>query len=425
MKNISKVMLLLVLLCCLSSCNVKYHENSFFSNGILDEELLPKLPEPDAQSMLFVEGNGITENTVYVSSNEETEEDYFQKVLEYTSSLEFEHYGTIHNIKQSFPILGVDPTYYYHSTSILSSLLPSNYYFEEENSYILAYSNGDLKFDADGTNQYIDDAHMIRVCKTPGEYNNDEFTFDYDYYIEFANEPMLWLDDDKQVKTLNTFVMYDYGMHIEGQVTTLLDGNLIWFNLKDYGIDKLFAGDELVIEYTGEYIYEECYPGNVAADLMNIRSIEVIEADIVEFTVSAIPGNDELDLVPVDSKYSNYILSNDGYVISENGTFKKYDEYPERTILYASLPKSANSIRIDGLYDYNPNLSSDNNDENGFYYGESCTPVVKDYKEPTCQEEGYEIIGCTACDAIYETIVLPIIECQYEDNKCKWCGKEI
>ena len=219
--------------------------------------------------------------------------------------------------------------------------------------------------------------------------------------------------------------MYDYGMHIEGQVTTLLDGNLIWFNLKDYGIDKLFAGDELVIKYTGEYIYEECYPGNVAADLMNIRSIEVIEADIVEFTVFAIPGSDEFDLVPVDSKYSNYILSNDGYVISEDGTFKKYDEYPERTILYASLPKSANSIRIDGLYDYNPNLSSDNNDENGIYYGESCTQVVKDYKEPTCQEVGYEIIGCTACDAIYETIVLPIVECQYENNKCKWCGKEI
>lgn len=59
MKNILKVMLLLVSLCFLSSCNVKYHENSFFSNGILDKKLLPKLPEPDAQSMLFVEGNGI------------------------------------------------------------------------------------------------------------------------------------------------------------------------------------------------------------------------------------------------------------------------------------------------------------------------------------------------------------------------------
>ena len=205
MKKNLTLLMLLCSICCLSSCEAKYHENSFFSNDILTEELLPELPEPDANSMLFVEGNGVTENIVYVSSDKETEEEYFQRVLEYTSSLGFKHYGTIHNIKQSFPILGMDPTYYYHSTSMLSSLLPSNYYFEEENSYILAYSNGDLKFDADMTNQYIDDAHMIRVCKTPGEYDNDEFTFDYDYYIEFANEPMLWLDNDKQVKTLNTF----------------------------------------------------------------------------------------------------------------------------------------------------------------------------------------------------------------------------
>lgn len=158
----------------------------------------------------------------------------------------------------------------------------------------------------------------------------------------------------EEVHTLNAFVMYDYGMHIEGQVTTLLDGNLIWFNPKDYGIDTLVAGDELVIKYTGEFIYEASYPGNVVADLMHIQSIEVIEADIVEFTVSAVPGSDELNLVPVDSKYNNYKLLNEGYVVSQDETFKKYDQYPENTILYASLPKTTGSIRIDGLYDYNP-----------------------------------------------------------------------
>ena len=158
----------------------------------------------------------------------------------------------------------------------------------------------------------------------------------------------------EEVHTVNTFVMYDYGMHIEGQVTTLLDGNLIWFNPKEYGIDTLVAGDELVIKYTGKFICEESYPGNVAADLMHIQSIEVIEADIVEFTVSAVPGSDELNLVPVDSKYNNYNLSNEGYVVSQEETFKKYDQYPENTILYASLPKTTGSIRIDGLYDYNP-----------------------------------------------------------------------
>ena len=41
-------------------------------------------------------------------------------------------------------------------------------------------------------------------------------------------------------------------------------------------------------------------------------------------------------------------------MLSLDETFKKYDEYPENTILYASMPKTTGSIRVDGLYDYNP-----------------------------------------------------------------------
>lgn len=189
-----------------------------------------------------------------------------------------------------------------------------------------------------------------------------------DYKLYYFNNETLYESLDKvnyndfvtsvppidEVHTSNVFVMYDYGMHISGEFTTLLDGNLIWFNPKDYGIDTLVAGDELVIKYTGKFICTESYPGSVNADLMNIQSIEVIEADIVEFTVSAVPGSDKLDLVPVDSKYNNYNLSNGGYVVSQDKTFKKYDQYPENTILYASLPKTTGSIRVDGLYDYNP-----------------------------------------------------------------------
>lgn len=158
----------------------------------------------------------------------------------------------------------------------------------------------------------------------------------------------------EEVHTTNVSVMYDYGMHISGELTTLLDGNFIWFDPSDYGIDKLIAGDELVIEYIGEFICTESYPGSVNAELMHIQSIEVIEADIVEFIISAVPGSDQLDLVPVDHKYNNYNLSNNGYVVSQDETFKKYDEYPENTILYASMPKTTGSIRVDGLYDYNP-----------------------------------------------------------------------
>lgn len=192
--------------------------------------------------------------------------------------------------------------------------------------------------------------------------------FVYEYKIYYFSDDSLYESLNKvnyddfftsvppieEVHTLNLMVRHDYGMHISGELITLLNGYFIWFNPIDYDIDTLVAGDELVIKYTGEFIAQDIYPGSVNAEKMHIQSIEVIEADIVEFRVSAVQGNDELDLVPVDSKYNKFILSNEGYVISQDETFKKYDQYEEGTTLYASLPKSTNSIRVDGLYDYNP-----------------------------------------------------------------------
>lgn len=150
-------------------------------------------------------------------------------------------------------------------------------------------------------------------------------------------------------------VTLDYGFHIENELTTLLNGNLIWFNPKDYGIDNLVAGDELVIKYTGDYIVQETYPGSVDTRNMEIKSIELIKAEIAEFKLLIRPGNSELELKPVDSKYNQFALyNNEGYVVSQDGSFKKYSEYPYDTTIWATLPRTTGSIRVDGLYDYNP-----------------------------------------------------------------------
>ena len=164
-----------------------------------------------------------------------------------------------------------------------------------------------------------------------------------DYKLYYLTDEVLYESKDKvsykdfmpdDFQILNVTVMHDYGMYISGKVTTLLNGNLIWFNPLEYGIHELVAGDELIIKYTGEYEVQETSPGRVNADKMDIQSIDVIEADIVEFSVLTVPGSNELDLVPIDSKYNNYLLLNEGYVLSQDET--------------------TGSIRVDGLYDYKP-----------------------------------------------------------------------
>ncbi len=62
--------------------------------------------------------------------------------------------------------------------------------------------------------------------------------------------------------------------------------------------------------------------------------------------------------------------------------------------------------------------------EYGPYYGAPHTPVQKEYKEPTCKEEGYSIIGCTECDEIYRNDILPKVDCYFEKGFCIWCGAE-
>lgn len=202
---------------------------------------------------------------------------------------------------------------------------------------------------------------------------NDTSNLDIDFYIYnyklyYFTDEALYESKDKvnyddfdanneEVETINLFVELDYGRHIKDKVTTLLDYSLIWFNIKEYGIDTLVAGDELIIKYTGEYLCEDSYPGHVIDRLIQIQSIEVIEADIVEFKVLATPGSEKLELVPVDSKYDRYVLTdsnNEGYVASKDGSFKEYSQYSNGTTIYASLPKTTGSIRVDGLYDYNP-----------------------------------------------------------------------
>jgi hypothetical protein len=198
--------------------------------------------------------------------------------------------------------------------------------------------------------------------------DNNQIDYDLDFYIYnnkiyFFNDTSLYEstssvnyddftnDNTEKVKCISGYLNYDYGSYIHDQATMLIDNNIIWFNFED-ALKYPVAGDELLIYYTGEYVVNEVYPGIVDQSKLTIKSIDVIEADIAQFKVTKV--NDELTLVPVDSKYSQYHLLQEGYVISADNSFKSYKEYEEGTILYGSLPKSTGSIRVDALYDYNP-----------------------------------------------------------------------
>ena len=266
--------------------------------------------------------NQVLINNGYMTSSQFLFEGDYEKILDVDYILSNVKYNDAKNIKENYR--------YWLNVNFTSNNGDTNFYAFENKLY---YFSDDSLYESKNVINYIDFK------------NNDK-------NINSNNNS----SSKEELQTINTLVMVDYGVHVNGKVTVLLGIGSIWFNPKDYGINSLVAGDELIIKYTGELEILEVYPARVNAEKIHIESIEVIKADIIELEV--MNNNEEVTLVSKDSKYNNYTLANkirEGYVISKDLTFKKYNELELGTIVYGSLLKTTGgSIRIEALYDYNP-----------------------------------------------------------------------
>jgi hypothetical protein len=150
----------------------------------------------------------------------------------------------------------------------------------------------------------------------------------------------------------------DYGLHVQNHVSLLFGTALITFKLSDFGIDKIVAGDQLEINYTGDYLEYETYPSSIDTSNMSVISMKLYEARIVEYLVLPVPGDAEKkDLVPTE-EFKEYRMISAEYVINEDGTFVSLESFMKTaeadTKLYGSNPASFNSFNVTALYSYNP-----------------------------------------------------------------------
>lgn len=119
----------------------------------------------------------------------------------------------------------------------------------------------------------------------------------------------------------------------------------------------LIAGDLLNIEYTGELIATESYPGTFYLDgeiiSYNFEKTNIIEIDIKE------------DLFTLDNLSSNYVLENEYVILNKDYQYLKLEDYTGDK-LYLSVDLSEVTINndshlygpgiyhISGIYAYNP-----------------------------------------------------------------------
>ncbi len=144
---------------------------------------------------------------------------------------------------------------------------------------------------------------------------------------------------------------YDYGLHVEGKATLLLNGCLPFFDLEEYELTPLLAGDQITVFFTGEMLIRETYPSTVVFQGGEITDVEKFGASITQLEYRQAGW-----YVPERNKYVNAEIPE--YVVSEDGSFTPLTE-TVGTTLYATEKKTwfeegELCFSAYALYDYYP-----------------------------------------------------------------------
>ncbi len=144
----------------------------------------------------------------------------------------------------------------------------------------------------------------------------------------------------KTTQTINI----DYGQHIKDHTTLLFGYSNLFFDIKDYGIENLYAGDIVTVYYTGTMMIKDIYPGVVVLD-GKIEKVEVLPADKVSLEVVPVPGGG-YDILSNDNH--RYILP-DNYVVEPNNYYS-IDKLYDGLKFMGTISKEKSSFTLDALY---------------------------------------------------------------------------
>lgn len=195
-------------------------------------------------------------------------------------------------------------------------------------------------------------------------------------------------------------VQCDYGTIEENKATILIDGCLPFFDFKAYGIEQLYPGDLLYIEYTGLPIVALSFPGQMCG--IEVNSVELEKREIREITEDEIERN-ELNEI---SKITNYSYSSEYVIINDELEYVPLSEYTGST-LYASIGQSTS-------YE-----SSKENSKPGepkpipiaAFFAFDPT-VIEIYNLNVLNETDYPLVGIKDKYAVNEEVVVKL---EYED----------
>lgn len=164
---------------------------------------------------------------------------------------------------------------------------------------------------------------------------------------------IVYEDPDNGIFRENMVVDFDYGFHVPGNVTALLNYSLFFFNLEDYGIKTdPIAGDIFKIYYKGEILTQMIYPSRVDTSRMTILDVRRTRAIVARGSLLGVPGSEDFNFV--GDGYSNWVFPE--FVVNANRTYETVNAYYGENI-YATFRVDDDTERptIQALFSFMPN----------------------------------------------------------------------
>lgn len=156
-------------------------------------------------------------------------------------------------------------------------------------------------------------------------------------------------------QTFDFVVDYDYGNVMTDKATALIDSAHIFFELDDWNIDSLIGGDVVTVRFSGNMRIQESYPATVVTAEMNIISIFVTKADIMELSV--VEGEGGAPVIQAkNSSLTPFFETDKIMIVNEDLTYRELSASDIGKTLWASYRVKTGEAQanVAAVYSYCP-----------------------------------------------------------------------
>lgn len=149
----------------------------------------------------------------------------------------------------------------------------------------------------------------------------------------------------KNNNSISRVMTIDYGTTISHKATLLFGMANLFFDVSEYGYEKLYVGDKVKVSFDGDLLFQTTYPEKATLNGV-ITNIEVTPAERINFTT--LPISEGGYKIIADNSSTEYDFPK--YFLLDNNSFYSTDYLYSGLKFIGTKQVDKENNKIDGLY---------------------------------------------------------------------------